>query len=303
MGTNAKSNANEAVRQVVTDRIVAMLEAGVVPWRKPWRAGGAPRNYVSGKEYRGANAIILGCCAAYGDPRYLSFKQAKDLGGSVRKGEKGWPIIFFKRMTDRRDAHLPEDKRRGFALLRYSTTFNVTQCDGLQLPALPEVERQLAPIPACQAVVNGYVGALGGPALRTGGARACYAPATDQVTVPALGAFDAAAEYYSTLFHEFGHSTGAAKRLSRKGVTDPVNFGSHAYSEEELVAEMTACFLCGETGIEAETIENSAAYVGGWLKRLRGDSTLVLAAAGQAQRAADHVLGRDARASEDEVAA
>jgi len=275
------------VYQVITDRIVGLLEKGTIPWRKPWAGGGSPRNLCSGKEYRGVNVFLLSA-TAFSAPWWLTFNQAKDRGGSVKKGEHGFPVIYFQ-MLEKEDASKPRGKAR-IPLLRYYTVFNVGQCEGIEAPEV-KLRPDVAPIEACERVVPYYPSP---PHIVHGEPRAYYQPSTDRINLPERRLFDSAEEYYCTLFHELGHSTGHDKRLGRKGITDPVMFGSHGYSKEELVAEMTAAFLCGHCGIENATLDNSAAYIAGWLRKLRDDRKLVIEAAAQAQKAADLILGRRA---------
>lgn len=292
---------NEKVYEVVTDRIIKLIEAGTVPWRKPWRGGrgGAPRNAVSKRPYRGGNAMWLGCFG-YEDARFVTFKQAGDLGGHVRKGEKGFPIVFFQAGEDKEGRALTtagrNAKPRRWAILRYSTVFNVSQCEGLELDVSHAPEAAPDPIAAADAILRAY---LPGPVYRNG-TLACYRPTTDEVVTPAMGRFESAAHYYATLFHEVGHSTGHESRLKRDGITN--SFGSHEYSKEELVAEMTACFLLSEAGIGEEVFDNSAAYLAGWMRVLRtSDKRFILEAASAAQKAVDLVLARRP-ATEEEAA-
>jgi antirestriction protein ArdC len=273
--------------QIITDRICTILERGEIPWRRPWSQEHAmPQNLVSRKEYRGINPLILSC-AGYVQPYWLTYKQAKTLGGEVRKGEHGFPVVFWK-WLDGKDRETGERKR--IPLLRYYTVFNVGQCDGLdeKVPARP-APNPIPQIERCEAVIAGYKTP---PKIRTGEDRAYYRPSTDLVNMPPRETFRDAESYYSVLFHELGHSTGHADRLKRQGITDTVMFGSHDYSKEELVAEMTAAFLSGHCGIDSITVENSAAYIKSWLKSLRNDKSLLVSAAAQAQKAADHILGR-----------
>jgi antirestriction protein ArdC len=130
------------------------------------------------------------------------------------------------------------------------------------------------------------------PAIKYGGDRACYSPTLDQIKLPKRNAFKSPEEFYCTAFHELAHASGHSSRLGRKGVLEPSYFGSHDYSQEELVAEFGASMLCGFAGIEQQTLDNSAAYIQGWLKVLRGDKKLAIIAAGQAQLAADYILNR-----------
>lgn len=275
--------------QIMTDRICTLLERGEIPWRRPWHQNGGlmPMNLKSRKEYRGINPLLL-ACAGYSSPYWLTYKQASELGGQVRKGEHGYPVVFWK-WLDGKDRETGESKR--IPLLRYYTVFNTAQCDGLdgKVPDLASERVTFQPIERCESVVAGYQGR---PQIHTGGDRAFYRPSTDSVTMPPRESFTSAEGYYNVLFHELGHSTGHASRLKREGITDPVMFGSHDYSKEELVAEMTAAFLCGHCAIDNATVENSAAYIQSWLRALRNNKSLLVSAAAQAQKAADLILGR-----------
>jgi antirestriction protein ArdC len=279
------------VYEIITERIIGSLNEGVVPWRKTW-VGGAAKNLVSGKDYRGVNAFLLGVLP-FSSPWFATFNQIRAKGGRVRKGERGAPIVFWKVYENEES-----DEQRRF-VLRYFTVFNVAeQCEGI---VVPELGRATAvdPIEECERIVLGYEN---GPSIDHWEPRAWYSPATDTINVPTLNLFETAEAYYATLFHEMTHSTGHRKRLARSGVVDPHRFGSHEYSREELVAEMGASFLCAEAGISQTTLPNSVAYIGHWLKRLREDSKLVVMAAAEASKAADRILGRRAGTSTSEVA-
>lgn len=281
------------VYQIITDRIISALEAGTVPWNKPWQSkladgsSNAPANYRSGKAYRGVNAFLLGM-TPYDCPLWLTFKQAKEAGGCVRKGEKGMPVVFWKRL-------LGVDKATGekkvIPLLRYYTVFNVRQCEGIEwnAPIAPVTGPAFDPIANAVAIIEGMQNR---PEIRHAGPQAYYSPSLDYVNMPKPEAFNAPEMYYSISFHELTHATGHKGRLNRKGVAfDNARFGSETYSKEELVAEMGAAFLCGHAGILNATIGDSAAYVANWLKVLKDDRKLVVQAAGLAQRAADYILG------------
>ncbi len=277
-----------SVYQVVTDRVIEQLEKGTAPWRRQW--GGEfrfPVNLASGKTYRGVNSFVLSCFG-YSSPYWLTYRQAEKLGGHVRKGEKGCPIIFWKEWKTK-DRQTGEDIK--LPVLRYSTGFNVAQCelpDGA-VPALDEPAHDFTPIERCQRLLTRFELK---PSIRHEFAKPFYRPHDDLVGMPKPEAFDNAEAYYAILFHELTHSTGHTERLNRKGITELAAFGSDSYGREELIAEMGAAFLCGESGIETATLDNTASYVAGWLKILRKDSKLVVQAAAAAQKAADHILGR-----------
>jgi antirestriction protein ArdC len=286
------------VYQVITNRLIEKLEAGCVPWRKPWRSIGAPRNLVSKKLYRGVNVWLL-TVQGYTSPHWATIRQINELGGSVRKGEKATPVVFWRIYVDgvelKAGEHEPESQgtegqsKRRF-VLRYFSVFNTEQCE---LPpsvteklALPE-QQQLDPIEACEKILAGMPNP---PEIVHAGDKAFYSPATDRVTMPPRSLFGSSDDYWCTLWHEEAHATGAPKRLNRDSIKEAAPFGSATYSVEEIIAEMTAAYLCGIAGIENRTIDNSAAYIAGWAERLRADRKLIVHAAAQAQRACDYVL-------------
>lgn len=272
------------VYQIVTDRIIELLEAGTVPWNKPWKGNDQfPMNLVSKKLYRGVNIWMLHC-AGFGSPYWVSYKQARDLGGFVKAGEKSSIAVFWKRF-ETKDKTTGEKKF--IPLLRYYRVFNVEQCDGLNYPK-PEGQAPLAfnPIETCESIVAGMPNP---PTIRHGEARAYYRPAADVVNMPAKEIFDAETSYYATLLHELAHATGHESRLNRK-LEENEGFGSSKYAKEELIAEMASSFLCGKAGIVNSIIDNSAAYIANWLQVLKNDRKLVVQAAGAAHRAADHIL-------------
>jgi antirestriction protein ArdC len=281
--------------QVITDRIIGMLENGTVPWRKPWKHStldGAPINLASRKAYRGINVFLL-ACSGYDSPYWLTFNQAKQCGGHVNKGERSTMVVYwnwFDRETNRTDNqgqpvvdHIP--------FLRHYNLFNVQQCDlpDGAVPTLSDVP-VVEPIAACEAIVQAMPNR---PAIgNNGGNRAYYRQATDSVHMPNQTRFDNQEEYYSTLFHELTHATGHSSRLDRQTLTEYDGFGGENYSREELVAEMGAAFLCGAAGTETQTIDNSASYIASWLRKLKEDKRLVVTAAAQAQKAADCIQDR-----------
>jgi len=279
------------VYEVITSRIVNQLEEGVAPWHKPWKArgkSGLPRNLTSGREYRGVNVWIL-LSSGFASPHWLTFRQARELGGHVCQGEVGLPVVFWK-FGKREVQDGDEIVEKPSVLCRYYTVFNVEQCEGLKIRSAEPTDNQpqVQPIEACEQVVAGW---LGKPMIRHGGDCASYGKVLDYVQMPERTRFDSVEEYYNTLFHELTHSTGHPARLNRSSLTDFERFGDHNYSREELVAELGAAFLAGYCGIENRTINNSAAYLANWLDALKNDSRMVLVAASQAQKAADLILG------------
>jgi antirestriction protein ArdC len=277
------------VYQIVTDRIIQLLETGTVPWHQPWQVL-KPQNMVSRKPYRGINAFLLNT-ARYTSPFWLTFRQAQALGGTVKKGEHAFPVVFWKVIEDKEE----QDDPKRIPFLRYYNVFNATQCEGIPAPQVEPVH-SFEPIALCELVLTEIPRR---PGIQHGGSRACYSPLQDEITLPEAGCFESAEDYYSTLFHELTHSTGHASRLNRKEVTEPNRFGSDPYSREELVAEMGAAFLCGHCGIEHRTVDQSAGYVSHWLARLKDDRKLVIHAASQAQKACDFILDAPPHAGEE----
>lgn len=269
-----------SVYEIVTGQILAELEKGEIPWRKPWRTL-PPANLISKKPYRGINLFLL-ALRGYGSQYWLTFNQAKQLGGNVRRGEHGTKIVFWKFDRYETETADGETEERKSAMLRYYTVFNLEQTEGLRaLLTLPPA----SPIESAEEIVK----RMPNPPAFEQDAQAAYIPSRDVVAMPSRTAFVSQAEYYSTLFHELTHSTGHAKRLARDGFDTPQKFGSDSYSREELIAEMGSAMLCGVAGIEQSTLANSAAYLKSWIARLKSDSRLVVSAASAAQKAADYI--------------
>lgn len=279
------------VHEIVTERIIAALERGVVPWRMPWRGRGGrgiPKNLQSGKEYRGVNIFLLGA-QGYASPFWCTYKQCAARGGQVRPGEKSTPVIFWK-VGDSKKVSPKTGKPEKFFVLRYYNVFNVAQCDGLEVPGEPEEEpyNPIQRLEECEKIVRAYKTL---PKIEHGGERAFYSPSFDVVHMPEMNSFEWSEEYYCTLFHELVHSTGHENRLNRDGIMNPIRFGSHEYSFEELVAECGAAFLCAHAGIIDHTLENSAAYIQSWVRKLKSEPKWIVEASGKAGKAADYIMG------------
>lgn len=284
------------VYEIITQRILDEINKGTLPWHRPWKTvdGEEPTNLSSRKAYRGLNRFLLSL-VPYERPFFVTYKQAQEMGGNVKQGEKGHQVIFWKReLYNKKNETTGESETVNGFLLRYYTVFNIAQCDGLEkwTPTKPEYNPvDLLPIERAESIARHYPSA---PAVRyKAQSRAYYSPSDDTIVLPERWQFISPAEYYSTLFHELTHSTGHKDRLNRSTLTDLVCFGDTNYSKEELVAELGAAFLCGEAGIENEAaLKNSAAYIDGWRRKLSQDSRLIIQAASHAQKAADHILGK-----------
>jgi antirestriction protein ArdC len=286
------------VYAIVTEKIINLLEEGIVPWRRPWTAAGLPRNLVSKKPYRGVNLFLLSA-TKYVSPFWLTMKQANELGGSVRKGEHSQIVVFWKvdQIADAETEADPEndeaqEKSRRRFVLRYYRLFNLEQCELPQtvLDKLPKIEtHQHDPIEAAERIIAGMPNP---PEIQYAGSKAFYSPIADRITLPPRELFASTEEIYASLFHEESHASGHPTRLNRKSISEAAPFGSPTYSFEELVAEFSAAYLCAEAGISPAVLENQAAYIQGWLARLQTDKRMVVLAAAQAQKAADYILNR-----------
>jgi antirestriction protein ArdC len=275
------STTKETVYRRVTSRIIDQMERGVVPWVRPWTTP-LPFNVVSSRPYRGINILTtwahqLEC--AYECNGYLTFLQAKQLGGWIKRGERGVPILLYREASDTHDdeEHEATPPRKLF-MPKAFTVFNLEQVGGLdRLKAIATQQRPtFEPLAECERVVAGT-----GAVIHENGDRASYSPARDVITMPSRSAFRKASDWYATVYHELGHWTGARHRLARDLSG---NFGSTTYAQEELTAELAAAFLSARTGIEHAS--QSASYLSHWLQVLRNDRRFIFVAAKQATQIA-----------------
>lgn len=269
---------SKKVYELVTQKIIEKLEKGVVPWKVPFQNHIAV-NWKTQKPYRGINVLLL-------DPgEYATYKQIKQHGGKIKKGEKSQIAVFWKWLEYPDEENEEEIKRIPF--LRYYRVFEInTQVEGLKSKR-KFVEYQHDPIEKAEQIIAGYKNP---PKITFQPRGAWYRPSDDLVNMPDKKEFESIHEYYSTFFHELVHSTGHKKRLNRKGVIN-VERTSKEYAREELIAEIGASMLCGIAGIDNEIIDNSASYIQYWLRRLKNDPKLVVHASQQAQKACDYILG------------
>jgi antirestriction protein ArdC len=273
------------VQEIITNRMIELLEKDTAPWQKPWLSK-APVNLISQKAYRGLNVISL-ASQGYASEYWLTFNQANKLGGKIRKGEHGSLVVFWSIGDEKLNAKTGKLSKP--VLLRYSTAFNLTQTEGIaeklgldkQVPRVPDIE-----------AAEKIVASMPNPPKFEASNKAWYSSTRDVVGLPARESFVSPEAFASVRFHELGHSSGHASRLNRfEGENCDHNFGSESYSKEELVAELTAAMLCGTCGISPTVIENSAAYCQSWIARLKGDSRLIVSAASAAQKASDYIQG------------
>ena len=280
--------------QLVTDTILAHLERGTVPWRCPWnRTTGRPRNFHTGREYQGVNVLLLGLLH-FPSPWWMTFRQANESGGCIRKGERGALVMKFGRYDKAvKNGDGTEDKKTTLFLKSYRV-FNSTQIDGIEFPPIQSSSQ----LDASQRIARAeqIVAQMPQPPTISEGrtTRASYCRQSDTIEMPAFARFDSPEEFHLTLFHEVIHAVGHESRLARKGVTESDGFGGKTYSQEELVAEMGAAFLGMEAGIVRDQHEQSAAYLQAWLDTLRVQEhrRWIVQAANHAGRSADFVLGR-----------
>jgi antirestriction protein ArdC len=285
------------VYETVTERIVAYIEReNILPWTKPWACIGAenaPQNFKSKRPYTGVNTILTGM-SGYASPYWLTFKQAKEMGGAVRKDENATPIVYWNAFKKKEDIDGEEycdkrPKRIGFHRMFY--VFNSEQIEGIDFPVSQVVKvHEFSPNREAERIFENMQNR---PVLVHRGASAFYSPAMDRVVLPTPESFIAPTEYYSALFHEVAHSTGHPSRLNRFAQEDDDHkFGSQTYSKEELVAEISSAFILNTAGINTESSDrNSAAYIKSWLKALRNDPRMIVSASSKACMAADYIMG------------
>lgn len=274
------------VYQMVTERIIAELEKGIIPWEKPWtgvRAGAF--NRISKKPYSLLNQMLLKHTG-----EYATFKQWSELGGKIKKGAKSEIIVFWKITEIEEENEDNEKVKKNIAILRYYNVFHISQVEGvkpLESP-FPEVE----PIEEADRIINDYVAREHIDFTECASNKAYYSPSMDCVVVPMKEQYKLINEYYSTTFHELTHSTGHKSRLDRLQTGAVAAFGSENYSKEELVAEIGSASIMNLLGIETtKTFRNSAAYIQSWIKVLKNDNKFIVSAASKAEKAVNFILG------------
>jgi antirestriction protein ArdC len=295
MQQNQRSGTFGKVYQDINNKVMAELAKGNIFWRRPWNPHGwYPMNFTSNKRYRGWNFFYLQYAISehqFPTPWFVTFKQAQALGGSVKKGSKGFPIVkWIEPDKPQPEAANPgvdeqEHKRRLFPV-NY-VVFNVDQTEGLNIPQAPPVPTSFDKIAGCEVLLDSMHDL---PKIVMSDDCAAYNWRVDRVHMPKPEQFPIREEYYSTLFHELIHATGHPKRLNRPGIVESDGFGGPKYTREELVAEFGAAYLCGITRIAPKTLTNSVAYIESWLKGIKDDPTILLKATSNAQAAIDYLL-------------
>jgi antirestriction protein ArdC len=272
----------------VTSRILAELERGALPWVKPWSATpgqNVPQNAVSNRPYSGCNVILLWLAKGKGwpTPRFLTFKQAAEAGGTVRKGEHGTRVYFVKQLRVKGEGEGEED--RLVPMMREYTVFNVAQCEGLPAAIVNGKPQRVRNPDTRDELADEFLASTSAK-IREGSGEAYYAPGADFVSMPAFAAFKGADAFYNVAFHELTHWTGHRARLDRDLSG---RFGKAAYAAEELIAEIGAAFLAAEFGFDGDV--RHAGYIATWITLLQSDKRAFFTAASRAQAAADYLRG------------
>jgi len=260
----------------ITDEILNRLQEGIVPWRQHWITG-IPANAITKKPYRGINTWLLSMQSKFQSNLWLTYKQCKELGGYIRRGEHGRAIVFWKILEVEDEGEIDT-----IPMLRLYTVFNVQQTS----IEMPTNIVEFNPISEAEGIVDGYKDK---PTIEYG--EPSYNPIKDIITMPSPTSFDTADHYYSTLYHELSHSTGHSTRLNRNLKN---NYGNDKYAEEELIAEMSSAYLAGISGttVYAKNIDNMTAYIKHWSDRFSDNEKLIVKLSSQAQKASDYVLGK-----------
>jgi antirestriction protein ArdC len=269
--------------QQVSDRIMEALARGTPPWNRPWSMG-RPMNAVSLRPYQSVNRLLLELRAfeaGFRSSRWITYSASKAQGGHVNRGERGMTVLYFAPAEGLIPSEHEDASTASRPIMKSYTLFNLDQTSGL--------EHLREPDPVGQPDLGGeramQLLTASNARIRYGTMGAAYYPTLDLIMLPPSTAFTSTSAFFGTAFHELAHWTGAAHRLDRLNAG---KFGDTRYAFEELVAELTAAFLCGEVGLPVQTL-NSAAYIRSWLNLLRDDSTAIFAACRLAQQAADYV--------------
>ena len=282
----AERLAHMNVYQIITDRIIEELEQGQIPWQKPWTGTDCGAfNRVSKKTYSFLNQMLL-----KNEGEYATYKQWKEIGGQVRKGENAETVVFWKMVRIEEQGEEGEVLHKTIPVLKYYSVFHISQVDGVEPLEQPELN-DIEPVEEAENLFMGYITRDGIRLEQTMSGRAFYRPSEDMIHLPVMGQFNSVEEYYSTAFHEATHSTMKETRCNRPQKT--AAFGNAEYSKEELVAEIGSAALVNITGLEtAKSFRNNAAYIQSWLKVLKNDNRFIVSASSKAEKAINYILGR-----------
>ena len=275
------------VYNMVTSRIISQLEQGCIPWKKPWASClDGTFNRITRRPYSLLNRLLL-----LHDGEYATFRQWDQIGGRVKKGAKAEVVVFWKLQDKEERDNNGDIVIKKVPILRYYNVFHISQVENV-LSLIKTEDFGTSPVEKAEKTLHDYLNREH-IALSVGESdRAFYSLQTDSITVPQITQFEHAEEYYSTVFHECGHSTMIAARCNREKESKSVFFGSEKYSKEELIAEITSAAIMNSIGLETpETFQNSAAYIQSWLNALKNDKKLIVSASGKAEKAAKYILG------------
>lgn len=288
----------------ITEKIIAQLENGIVPWHKPWMGatGCGCVSYTTGRPYSLLNQMLLEHRAG----EYLTYNQIQAEGGRIKKGEQAHMVVFwsfvnkyeYEAVCDENGDQLDGDKGvrsvivGQIPILKAYQVWHIDQTEGIKPKWNNEVRKfEHEPIEEAEVVAACYIGREGIKLEIENDDRACYSPILDRVRIPQMQQYPVREEYYSTLFHELTHSTGHAKRLNREGIASVHFFGDAGYSKEELIAEMGSAFVLQLLGIDCEkAFKNSVAYIQSWLRALKNDKRMIVSAAAKAEQAAKMIM-------------
>lgn len=289
---------SKTIFEGMTEAIITQLEQGVIPWKQPWTTNGPPRNFVSRRPYRGINVFLL-ASRGFASPYWITQQALLRLGGQVRDGEAPTEIFFWQWRLNRYPKH--DEKSNSTSTLWVPSlqrhyVLNMDQCLGIQVPSIRR--KSFNPLRKCERIIEGMPKK---PRVEHGIPIAYYQPLFDFVNMPNPELFISKEEYYSALFHELVHATGHISRLNRhKPRKNGFRHEEHAYSQEELIAEFGAVFLCAQARIASCTIKNSETYIAHWLRRLNSDTRFLFYAAHKAQKAVDFIRNKPHIASKPE---
>jgi antirestriction protein ArdC len=287
--------------RMITDAIIAKLEEGTSPWRRPWTSAASIERPLRacGKPYRGINTIWLWHVAeqrGFTMPTWMTYRQATELGGQVRKGEKSTIAVFYKSYgKTEQDPATGEDQTRQRRVLKTYNVFNVGQIDGLPDRFVVPPEPRVRPPETHRAEIDAFIAATGAMII-SGGSRACYIPSLDVINMPDWRDFESYAQYGAVAAHELSHWTGHKSRLNRDMEG---GFGSEKYAREELVAELSSCIIGANLGLPVTHLDNHASYIASWIKILKDDEKALLSAAAKAETAATYLLNTNEQVGAD----
>lgn len=279
--------------EIITNQILSKLKQGVIPWKRVWNPNRIPENPITNRKYRGLNSLILSF-EGRDCPFYATYKQIVSKGGTVKKGTKGIPLMYWNMHVPKeyKNKGLTEEqlKQHQIPFLKYFTVFNLEDTEGIEIPDYSNKAIDFQPIEKCESVVKEWEGC---PEIKHSGDKAFYRPIEDIVYMPNQDTFKSKELYYSTLFHELAHSTGHKARLNRDLSH---KFGSKEYAKEELIAELASAFICSDLGIDNSNtndinmLDNTTAYIQSWIQVLSDDNKMLIQASSKARKAADMIL-------------